>query len=271
MSVLDLINSLINKVDATINNNMEEDTKMGGIKDFEIDEMVLATAEAVKQQVIEKANSAQIKEYEVVSAKFQVVVGINYCIKIKTDKNSYIHVCVYAKLDKSYELQGICFDKTLNDPCDFSCTNNKEEMDRNPLYINLSNICKETKYGLGLFAGVTYKKGDIVDECIMDKNNRFEDEMAEQLRVIYKYDKVNDEDWAFEWDTKHKYDHFAQGLITYANHSKDANVELQRDICNYKMKAIALRDIGKDEEIFHCYKDGDIIELNHKQGIYNHN
>ena len=106
-----------------------EEQIVGGLKDTKVDEMVFKAAEAVKQQVIAQANFAKIKEYKAVSAKSQVVAGINYCIKIKTDKDEYAHICVHAKLDKTYELQGILFDKTINDPLDFECKNKSQQMD----------------------------------------------------------------------------------------------------------------------------------------------
>ena len=135
MASLKLLDSLIKVLESVPNSNVNDNEdemkqRVGGFNDSAVDEMVIAAANAVKQQVIEKANFAQIKVYIPISAKKQVVAGINYCIKVKVDVNSFIHINVYGRLDRSYELKGICFDKSLNDPLDFSLDDRPNQIDR---------------------------------------------------------------------------------------------------------------------------------------------
>ena len=44
-----------------------------------------------------------------------MVAGVNWFLKIKTGNDKYINIKVWAKLDKSYELSAIQYNKTEKD------------------------------------------------------------------------------------------------------------------------------------------------------------
>ena len=50
---------------------------------------------------------------------YQVVAGVNWFMKIRTAKSAFIHVKVWGKLDRSYELTAIQYDRAEDDPLDF--------------------------------------------------------------------------------------------------------------------------------------------------------
>ena len=125
------------------------------------------------------------------------------------------------------------------------------------LYIDISPTCKGK--GLGLFAGIDYKKGDLIEECKVSKI-RFELENDKKLRSLYNLEPVSDEHFAFEWDIKGVHIHYAHGYIGYGNHSDNPNVYLFRDIKNNIIKTYALKNIKKGDELLHYYTDAAFIK-----------
>mmetsp|Transcript_55417 Transcript_55417/g.88390 ORF Transcript_55417/g.88390 Transcript_55417/m.88390 type:complete len:200 (+) Transcript_55417:49-648(+) len=92
----------------------------GGLMNKEIDDNIKSIAAKMKEQVIKKATADKEKcafdEFTPIEAKSQVVAGVNWYLKIRTAKNAFIHIKVWAKLDKSHELTAIQYNKAESDP-----------------------------------------------------------------------------------------------------------------------------------------------------------
>eukprot|EP00483_Globobulimina_turgida_P006296 UN06306 len=95
----------------------------GGAMNKDIDDNIKQITATIKDIVINKAKSDNendtfviFDEFTPIQAKSQVVAGINWFLKIRTSKNSFIHVKVWAKLNKEYELSAIQYNKAETDP-----------------------------------------------------------------------------------------------------------------------------------------------------------
>mmetsp|Transcript_19363 Transcript_19363/g.17170 ORF Transcript_19363/g.17170 Transcript_19363/m.17170 type:complete len:207 (-) Transcript_19363:140-760(-) len=91
----------------------------GGQMNKEIDDNIRSIAEKIKPSVIERAKkdnqNVKFDEFTPIQAKSQVVAGVNWFLKIKTGKDKYINIKVWSKLDKTYELSAIQYNKTEKD------------------------------------------------------------------------------------------------------------------------------------------------------------
>eukprot|EP01084_Bolivina_argentea_P039992 73895_1 len=87
----------------------------GGTMDKEIDDNIRSIAAAIKNDVIARRKKddkkSEFDEFTPIAAKSQVVAGVNWFLKIRTSKNSFIHIKVWGKLDRSYELTDIQYNK----------------------------------------------------------------------------------------------------------------------------------------------------------------
>merc|ERR1712154_605342 len=92
----------------------------GGTMNKEIDDNIRSIAAKIKDAVINKAKSddknCKFEEFTPIQAKSQVVAGINWFLKIRTAKNAFIHIRVWAKLNKEYEISAIQYNKAEDDP-----------------------------------------------------------------------------------------------------------------------------------------------------------
>jgi uncharacterized protein len=105
------------------------------------------------------------------------------------------------------------------------------------LFQNKIFVKKSPKHGYGVYAGKTFKKGEILEECYI---------------LITKGDDKKLEDYYF--DVKGKYALFTGFGIIY-NHSDDPNADYT---INYKRRLATIkadRTIRKGEEIFISYGD----------------
>jgi len=111
----------------------------------------------------------------------------------------------------------------------------------NNIYIKESSICKKFD---GAFAKKEFKKGELVEYGI--------------VRVLPTGFNGHESPHVFTWsdDLPNTIWAMASGCATFYNtaNKNDANVEFVRDYKNLKFDIIALRDIKKNEELFHTYK-----------------
>lgn len=102
---------------------------------------------------------------------------------------------------------------------------------------NKNIIKKSPTHGYGVFAGKTYKKGDIIEECYL---------------IITRGKDQALEDYYFDADGKYA---LLTGHGIIYNHSEDENavyyINTRRKLATIK----ALRRIKKGEEIFVSYGD----------------
>eukprot|EP01084_Bolivina_argentea_P263194 445367_1 len=100
----------------------EQPMRCGGLNDREIDDNIKLIVDKIKEQVINKSKSDNknynFDEFIAIEAKSQVVAGINWFLKIRISNKLCIHVKVWAKLNKEYELCNIQYNKTETDLLD---------------------------------------------------------------------------------------------------------------------------------------------------------
>eukprot|EP01083_Nonionella_stella_P010294 29367_1 len=98
--------------------------KVGGTMSIEINDNIKSIAANIKEEVLKKAKLDSeckidsFEEFTPIQARSQVVAGINWYIKIRTAKSAFIHVKVWAKLNKEYELSGVLWNKAETDALD---------------------------------------------------------------------------------------------------------------------------------------------------------
>ena len=100
-------------------NKQKKIKKLGGLKDRDIDQLVIKSCKTIKNDVITKAKNdkqdSNFKEFIPIKAKCQVVAGTNLFIKVKINTNKYIHIRIWCKLDSTIELSNVEWNKTEND------------------------------------------------------------------------------------------------------------------------------------------------------------
>ena len=81
------------------------------------DDILANALKLVKDDIIAKgkAKNIDVKEYKAVSVLKQVVAGITYYVKIKIDADKYCFAKIWAKLDKTAELNAVIFGKKADD------------------------------------------------------------------------------------------------------------------------------------------------------------
>ena len=89
----------------------------GGTKKREINDHIENICKRVKIEV-EKKGNVEFAEFTPVEAMSQVVAGIMYFINVKVDVKKYVHIKVWQKVDLTYELANVLFDKTEQDKLD---------------------------------------------------------------------------------------------------------------------------------------------------------
>lgn len=95
---------------------------------------------------------------------------------------------------------------------------------------------------LGAFAGKDFKKGEYVEIGVMRRLDNF-DGMSNPYVFTWS-DEIPNTTWAM-----------ASGCATFYNTGKEtANCEMLRHFNTDTYEIVALRDIKKGEELFHCYK-----------------
>jgi len=103
----------------TMNRNNKKSRKLGGLKDRNIDELVIKSCKTIRDDVASKAKTdkedSNFKEFTPTKAKSQVVAGTNLFVKVKIDTNKFIHIRVWCKLDSSIELTDVQWNKGEND------------------------------------------------------------------------------------------------------------------------------------------------------------
>ena len=99
-------------------------------------------------------------------------------------------------------------------------------------------IVKEGKYGLGAFAAVDIKKGEIVEKGVM-------------MRL--KNVDGNENPHLFTWSDCRTIWASASGCLPFYNHSNTPNIEKIGDLINDRITVKALRDIKKGEELVNTY------------------
>jgi len=101
------------------NTDKQKPRKLGGLKDRDIDELVIKSCKTIRNDVVSKAKNdkqdSNFKEFTPIKAKSQVVAGTNLFIKVKTDINKYIHIRIWCKLDSTIELSNVEWNKTETD------------------------------------------------------------------------------------------------------------------------------------------------------------
>merc|ERR1712087_207999 len=93
--------------------------KIGGAKKREIDEEIRKVVEESRDLVIAYAKKKEVefkvKKFEGIECVTQTVAGINYFLKICVDDGAFIHVFLWKKLDQSFHVLEVEFEKTLSD------------------------------------------------------------------------------------------------------------------------------------------------------------
>lgn len=69
----------------------------------------------LKPQILTAANATEFELFEPVSERTQVVAGVNHFVKVKVGADKYIHVTVWAKLDRTHEVTSVQTNKTESD------------------------------------------------------------------------------------------------------------------------------------------------------------
>lgn len=112
--------------------------------------------------------------------------------------------------------------------------------------VDCSNVCvRQSTIGnfLGAFANKDFKKGETVEIGVMRRLSKDFDGMKNP-HVFTWSDDIPNHTWAF-----------ASGCATFYNTGKEtANCKMLRYFETDKYEIIALKDIKKDEELFHQYK-----------------
>ena len=111
----------------------------------------------------------------------------------------------------------------------------------NNVYINVSSICKDFD---GAFAKKDFKKGELVEFGI--------------VRILPEGFDGHISPHVFTWSDDNPNTTWAMGsgCATYYNtaNNDNANVKFIRYYKDLKFEIVALRDIKKNEELFHTYK-----------------
>ena len=111
------------------------------------------------------------------------------------------------------------------------------KVDCSNVYITNSKINPEFD---GAFANCNLKKDDIVEYGVA----RIIDIDGLKNQFVFTWsDDIPNKTWAI-----------ASGCITFYNTSLEPNIRLERNFTNNTFKAIALKDITKDDELTHTYK-----------------
>jgi len=108
------------------NNNDNDEQKqekpvrrLGGLKDREIDDLVIKSCKRIRNDVVSKAKNDQkdskFTEFTPIKVKSQVVAGTNLFVKVKVNSNQFIHIRIWCKLDSSIELTNVEWNKNEND------------------------------------------------------------------------------------------------------------------------------------------------------------
>lgn len=106
--------------------------------------------------------------------------------------------------------------------------------------VNCSKVYVENSlYGYGVFAREDFKKGEIIETCIMCK--------------IFNVDG-NENPHLFTWSDDRKSWASGSGCLPFYNHtSGEPNIKKIGDLVNDLMTVVALRDIKKGEELVSQY------------------
>ena len=115
-------------------------------------------------------------------------------------------------------------------------------VDCSNVYINRSTLCKDIIFD-GAFAKNKINKGEIVEKGI--------------VRLLSDNFDGNSCPYVFTWsdDIPNKKWAITSGMAMFYNTSKDnPNVKMERNFKNNTFKIIALKNINKDDELFHTYK-----------------
>lgn len=108
----------------------------------------------------------------------------------------------------------------------------KKQLFQNKIFVKKSSL-----HGYGVFAGKTFKKGDLIEECYF---------------VITSGDDKKFEDYYFDVDGKYA---IFLGFGSIYNHSDDPNADYFIYKKSKMTKIKAARTIKKGEEIFISYGD----------------
>eukprot|EP00483_Globobulimina_turgida_P000606 UN00606 len=133
---LEILNVEINKIkaDALVFNNKNNKADVcvvpiatapvkralcGGLRERDIDEVVIESCKRIREDVIVKASEHKLEdkfaEFTPISCKSQVVAGTNLFVKVKVNENSFIHIRIWCQLDSSIELTNVEWNKSEND------------------------------------------------------------------------------------------------------------------------------------------------------------
>ena len=105
------------------------------------------------------------------------------------------------------------------------------------VYVKKSEIC----HGEGVFARNSIGAGDLVESGIVRVLTNCD---GHENPVVFTWSNDNPNNtWAM-----------ASGCAPFYNSINDANTKMIRDFENNTFEIIALREIRKDEELFHTYK-----------------
>ena len=121
--------------------------------------------------------------------------------------------------------------------------NFESEVECSNVYVKNSTLSSKDNIFSGAFAKKSFKKDDIIEEGI--------------VRLLPDSFDGNESPFVFTWSDEipNKKWALASGCATFYNTSiEDSNCKMIRDFDNNKFQIIALRDINKDEELFHTYK-----------------
>ena len=103
---------------------------------------------------------------------------------------------------------------------------------------NKIHIDKSGTRGLGVFAKVPFKKGDIIERAIMMPLVNVDGNINPHLHTWSDDRKI--------WAT-------GTGYVAFYNHSENPNIIKDGDIINNTMKVIAKKDIKAGEELCSYY------------------
>ena len=95
----------------------------------------------------------------------------------------------------------------------------------------------ETK-GLGAFASINIKKGDLVEKGVMKRIDL----------------DGNDNPYLFTWSEDRTIWAYGSGCATFYNTSRDPNTKMIRNYNNDTFEIYANKDIQRGEELTHTYK-----------------
>jgi len=109
----------IEKIEKTEKTDKSKTRILSGLKDRDIDELVINSCKTIRDDVASKAKNenqdSNFTEFTPIKAKSQVVAGTNLFVKVKVDANKFIHTRIWCKLDSSIELINIQWNKNEND------------------------------------------------------------------------------------------------------------------------------------------------------------